>query len=177
MPSVIRYRSVEKWYKIKIYSYISWNKFSMSRVIHIYICIVKALSAIMVFCMVCYKRGALPDFACTAKSPLRKQPIGWWIYMLAHDIMMTSSKWKHFPRCQPFVRGIHRSSVNSRHRGQWRGVLMFSSICAWINGWVNNHEAGDLRCHCVHYDIIVITITDTVLKTIYQRFYVVLSSR
>ena len=25
----------------------------------------------------------------------------------------------------------------------------------WINGWVNNREAGDLRCHCTHYDIIV----------------------
>ena len=22
--------------------------------------------------------------------------------------------------------------------GQWRGVLMFSLICAWINAWVNN---------------------------------------
>ena len=22
---------------------------------------------------------------------------------------------------------------------------MFSLICAWINGWVNNDEAGDLR--------------------------------
>ena len=35
-------------------------------------------------------------------------------------------KWKHFPRYWPFVRGIHRSSVNSRHKTQWRGVLMFS---------------------------------------------------
>ena len=29
-------------------------------------------------------------------------------------------KWKHFPRYWPFVRGIHRSPVNSRHKGQWR---------------------------------------------------------
>ena len=54
-------------------------------------------------------------------------------------------KWKHFPRYWPFVRGIHRSTVNSPHKGQWRGALMFSLICAWINGWVNNCEAGDLR--------------------------------
>ena len=53
-------------------------------------------------------------------------------------------KWKHFPRYWP-VRGIHRSPVNSPHKGQWRGALMFSLICAWINGWVNNREAGDLR--------------------------------
>ena len=43
------------------------------------------------------------------------------------------------------VRGIHRSPVNFPHKGQWRGALMFSLICAWINRWVNNREAGDLR--------------------------------
>ena len=63
-------------------------------------------------------------------------------------------KWKHFPRYWPFVRGIHRSPVNSPHKGQWRGVLMFSLICAWINGWVNNQEA-DLRRHCAHCDVTV----------------------
>ena len=25
----------------------------------------------------------------------------------------------------------------------------------WINGWVNNSEAGDLRCQCTHFDVIV----------------------
>ena len=25
----------------------------------------------------------------------------------------------------------------------------------WINGWVNNYEAGDLRCHRTHYDVTV----------------------
>ena len=53
-------------------------------------------------------------------------------------------KWKRFPSYWPFVRGIHRSPV----KGQWRGALMFSLICVWINGWVNNREAGD-------YDVIV----------------------
>ena len=37
-------------------------------------------------------------------------------------------KWKHFPRYWPFVRGIPRSPVNSPHKGQWRGALMFSLI-------------------------------------------------
>ena len=64
-------------------------------------------------------------------------------------------KWKHFPRYWLFVRGIHRSSVNSPHKGQWRGDLMFSLICAWINGWVNNHEAGGLRRYHAHYDVTV----------------------
>ena len=50
-------------------------------------------------------------------------------------------KWKHFPRYWPFVRGIHQSPVNSLHKGKWRVALMFSLICAWINGWVNNRDA------------------------------------
>ena len=33
------------------------------------------------------------------------------------------------------------------HKVQWRGVLMFSLICTWKNGWVNNRKAGDLRRH------------------------------
>ena len=32
-------------------------------------------------------------------------------------------------------------------------ALMFSLICAWINGWVNSREAGDLKHHHVHYDV------------------------
>ena len=64
-------------------------------------------------------------------------------------------KWKHFPRYWPFVRGIHRSPVNSPHKGQWRRALLFFFICAWINGWVNNREAGDLRRHRAHYDVTV----------------------
>ena len=42
-------------------------------------------------------------------------------------------------------------------QGQWRGALVFSLICAWINGWVNNREAGDLRRHRAHYNVIVMT--------------------
>ena len=68
-------------------------------------------------------------------------------------------KWKHFPPYWPFVRGIHQWLVNSPHEGQWRGALIFSLIRAWINGWVNNREAGDLRRHGTHYDVTVM-LTD-----------------
>ena len=64
-------------------------------------------------------------------------------------------KWGHFPRYWPFVRGIHRSPVNSPHKGQWRGALMFSFICVWRNGWVNNCEVGNLRRHRSHYGVTV----------------------
>ena len=68
-------------------------------------------------------------------------------------------KWKHFPLYWPFVRGIHRPPVNSPHKGQWRGALVFSLICTRINGWVNNGEAGDLRRHQAHYDVIVMKMS------------------
>ena len=66
-------------------------------------------------------------------------------------------KWKHFPRYWPFVWGIHRSPLNSPHKGQWRGTLMFSLTCAAINSWVNNGEAGDFRRHCAHHNVTVMT--------------------
>ena len=72
-------------------------------------------------------------------------------YLIYDDVI----KWKYFPRYWPFVRGIHRSPVNSPHKGQWRGALMLSLIFSWINRWVNNREAGDLRSHRALYDVIV----------------------
>ena len=75
-------------------------------------------------------------------SPKQPQPSGTlWnplplsVKQAPHDGVI---KWKHFP-----------------HKGQWHGALMFSLICAWINGWANNREAGDLRRHRVNYDVIV----------------------
>ena len=49
--------------------------------------------------------------------------------------------------------GISPVTVNSPHKGQWRGALMFSLICARINDLLNNREAGDLRHHRGHYDV------------------------
>ena len=60
----------------------------------------------------------------------------------SHDDVI---KWKHFPRCGSFGRWIHRWPVNSPYKVQWRGALMGFFICASINAWVNNREAGDLR--------------------------------
>ena len=72
-------------------------------------------------------------------------------YFLQYDDVI---RWKHFPRYWQFVRGIHRSPVNSPHKDQWRGALMFSLICFWINSWVNSGGAGDLRRYRAHYDVI-----------------------
>ena len=74
--------------------------------------------------------------------PNRRQAINW-----TNDDLNNRGIHMYFPRYWVFVRGVHLSPVNSPRKGQWRGVLMFSLICAWTNGWVNNCEAGDLRRH------------------------------
>ena len=68
-------------------------------------------------------------------------------------------KWKQFPRYWSFVRGIHRSPVNSPHKGQWRGALMMSLICTWTNDLVNNRDAGDLKRHGAHCDVTAPIVT------------------
>ena len=49
---------------------------------------------------------------------------------------------------------------------QWRGALMISLICTRINGWVNSGEAGELRCHRAHYDVIIMCTEPAVTNTI-----------
>ena len=88
----------------------------------------------------------------TQVSPLSLKFLHSVLFLMTHDDVI---KWKHFPRYWPFVRGIHWSPVNSPHKGQWRGALMFPLICAWINRWVNNGEAGDFRRYSAHYDVII----------------------
>ena len=52
---------------------------------------------------------------------------------------------------------VGNSPMNSPQKDRWRGTLMFSLICVWINAWENNREAGDLRRHRTHYDVIVMS--------------------
>ena len=75
-----------------------------------------------------------------------------WSVVGEHDDVI---KWKHFPRYWPFVWGIHRWPVNSPHKGQLRGALMFSLICTWSNSWAIIEDAGDLRRHRTHYGVTV----------------------
>ena len=88
---------------------------------------------------------------CLPHAQLKRNSLNLLWVLSTHDDV----KWKHFPSYWPFVRGIHRSPANSPHKGQRRRALMFSLICAWINRWVSNREAGDLRRYRAHYDVIV----------------------
>ena len=69
--------------------------------------------------------------------------------------MMTSSNENIFGVTGPLCGEFAGYRVNSPHKGQRRGALVFSLICARINAWVNNREAGDLRCHRAHYDVTI----------------------
>ena len=73
--------------------------------------------------------------------------------------------WRHqmetFSALLAICAGNSPVPVNSLHKGQWRGALMFSLISASIKGWVNNQEAGDLRRSRPHYDVIVMLVTHT----------------
>ena len=84
------------------------------------------------------------------------------------------SWWRHqmetFSALLAIYAGIHRSPVNSPHKGQWRGALMFSLICVWMNGWVNNREAGELRRYRAHYDVIVMGGGKTTLTIYLSQF-------
>ena len=71
-------------------------------------------------------------------------------------LMMTSSNGNIFRVTGPLC-GEFTVPVSSPHKGQWRGALMFSLICVWLNGWVNNREAGNLSRNRGHYDVIVMS--------------------
>ena len=68
---------------------------------------------------------------------------------------MTSSNGIIFRVTDPFCGEFAGLPVYSPHKGQWRGALTFSLICAWTNGWVNNRDAGNLRRHHANYDVTV----------------------
>ena len=76
----------------------------------------------------------------------------WESYGVSHNDII---KWKHFPHYWPFVRGIHQWAMDSPHKGQWHGALMFSLICARTYIWANNWDASDLRHHHTQYDVTV----------------------
>ena len=110
----------------------------------------KAIGLFIVFLLFMTLKFQQTGFGNASKSAQRHRALS-----LGHDGVI---KWKHFSCHWSFVRGIHRSPVNSPHKSEWRGSLMFSLICAWIHGWVNSGDGGDLRRGRAHYDV---TVMDT----------------
>ena len=99
------------------------------------------------------------------KFVLIKEGPRWGMIVVSNGCHDDVIKRKPFPRYWLFVRGIHRSSVDSPPKGQWRRPLMFSLICTWTNGWANNQDAGDLRHQRTHYDVIVMWLRCVLVMT------------
>ena len=66
--------------------------------------------------------------------------------------MMTSS---NFPCYRPFVREITGHRWIRLTKASDAKFSVFSLICTWTNGWVNNRDADDLRRHLAHYGVTV----------------------
>ena len=62
-------------------------------------------------------------------------------------------KWKHFPRYWPFVTGKFPSQ-----RPATGNFDLFFDLRLKKNGCINTRDAGDLRRHHVHHDVIVMRV-------------------
>ena len=112
------------------------------------------------------------QFYCLLRRDLYQRFYGMYIYftfcMICLGISGYFTSWWHhqmktFSELLAFCAGNSRSPVNSPRKGQWRGALMFSLICIWINSWVNNREAGDLRPYHFHYDVTTMMTKNMIL--------------
>ena len=74
------------------------------------------------------------------------------------ESMMTSSNGNTYHVTEPLFGETHGSPVDSPHKGQWCG--------AFDNGWANTRDAGDLKRHPAHYDVIATALSITSLNSI-----------
>ena len=93
---------------------------------------------------------------------------------ISENAILDTSCWRHqmetFSASLAICAGNSTVPVNSPHKGQWRRNLMFSLIRVWINGWINNHEAGDLRRYRAHYDVTVMK-NDSYLRSTQHGYH------
>ena len=120
----------------------------------------------LIFKCVCYKIPCVCICMCIQGFNQRSSPpngVTWWRHQM-----------ETFSALLALCAGNSPVPVNSPHKGQWRGALMFSLICAWINDLVNNREAGDLRRHRGHYDVMVMTLSFANKLKLTQYLYIYL---
>ena len=83
----------------------------------------------------------------------------WWVMRLEQTVpavtMMMSSNGNIFRVTGDLCEEFTGPRWIPPHKGQWRRALVFSLICVWIHGLVNNREAGDLRRYRAHYEVTV----------------------
>ena len=93
-----------------------WIKWSTICKIYCWVCFVELKSLIQISVMFVFQSPVI-------NASVLVEAMAWWGTgdKLNHDDVIKS---KRFPRYWPFVRGIHRSPVNSPHKGQWHRALM-----------------------------------------------------
>ena len=82
-------------------------------------------------------------------------------------VMMASSNGNIFSVTDPFC--------NSPHKGQWRGALIFSLICARINGWVNNVKLVIKTPSCPLWRPCNVIVEVVILNTEYFMYFYVMN--
>ena len=83
-----------------------------------------------------YILGSVPEWLTQETDPYVGE-------VASHDDVM---KFKHFPHHWPSVWGIHRSPVDSPHKRQWWGTLIFPFISVCANFCTNSRQTREYRC-------------------------------
>ena len=97
-------------------------------------------------------------------------------FLWSAPVMMTSSNGNLFrstgPLCEEFTSHRWIPCTKASDAEIW----CFSLICTWLNGWVNNSEAGDLRCHRANYDVTVMVLDCRFMVSFTWDYYTLHSS-
>ena len=83
---------------------------------------------------------------------------GWYSSFVITSVLcyiMTTSNGNIFLVTGPLCRKFTGHLWIPRTKVSGVGLWYFLWSAPWINGWVNNHEAGDLKRYHAHYDVIV----------------------
>ena len=109
-------------------------------------------------------RGALTfSLICALNKRLSKQSWGWWFFSKRLNNWHASYGRTRLRKIWiwTFSALLALRAGNSPVTGEFlserqvtRNFDVFFLSAPWINGWVNNREAGDLRRHSAHYDVI-----------------------
>ena len=116
----------------------------------------------------------------------------WWLFFKISTVVLSPlflTNWVYITDAVYHMQYAHGSNMMTSSNGNISPVAghlcgeftghrriprtMFSLICTWINGWVNNGEAGDLRRHRAHYDLIVMIC----FVLVWYRSILLMSSR
>ena len=110
------------------------------------VCFKYLIADVFWWCHICHFKSIFTDH----NEPFRSSS---WYWVKYSPLIILC--WLH--QMETFSALLTFCAENSPKKGQWRGALMFSFICAWTNSWANNRDTGDLRRHPAYHDVTVIS--------------------